>query len=88
MGKQVAKRRKPDWEARDEPGKGWKEKILEIFYKSLSLPSILTSHLKGKYGEKQRNGGRHILVRCMPWHLLFGTECKLGNQSVAPCGAL
>lgn len=87
MGKQVAKRRKPDWKARDEPGMQWKEKILEIFYKSLSLPSILTSHFKGKCGKKQRHGRRHILVPCMPWHLLLRIEYKLENQSVTLCGA-
>lgn len=30
-----------------------KEKILDTFCKSLSLPSTLTSHLKGKHGEKE-----------------------------------
>lgn len=34
----------------DGKGKEWKEKILET-YKSLSLPSTLTSHLKGRCGE-------------------------------------
>lgn len=30
----------------DVKGKGWKEKILETFHKSLSLLSTLTFHLK------------------------------------------
>lgn len=91
MGKQVAKRRKPDWETRDMnqdvKGKGWKEKILETFHESLSLPSALTSHLKGKCGERGRHGTRDLLLPCMTGHLLFGIQCGLENQVVMPCGS-
>lgn len=46
----------------DVKGEGWKEKILETFHKSLSLPSTLTSHLKGKCGERGRHGRRDLLL--------------------------
>lgn len=59
MGKQVAKKRKPDLEARDEPGckgRGNGKRILETFHESLSLPCTLASHLKGNCGERGRHG--------------------------------
>lgn len=72
MGKQVAKRRKPAWEVRDEPGcKGMERENTET-YISLSLPTTLTSHLKGKCGERGRDGMRDLLRPRKPWHLLFG----------------
>lgn len=47
---------------RDVKGEKWKEKILETFHKSLSLPSTLTSHLKGKCGERGRHSRRDLLL--------------------------
>lgn len=69
----------------DGKGKEWKKKILET-YKSLSLPNTLTSHLKGKCGERGRDGRRDLSLPCKPWHLLFGIEHGLENQAVTPCG--
>lgn len=67
----------------DVKGKEWKEKMLET-YKSLSLPSTFTSHLKGKCGGRGRDGRRDLLLPFKTWHLLFGIG--LENQAVTPCG--
>jgi len=76
VGTQVAKRRKPDCEARDEPG--WKKKIFETFHKNLSLHSTLKSHLKGKCGKGEAwQEGPFSPLRAMafaPWNRAWVTK--------------